>query len=137
MSNKKTKGIQNHPGPAQKDGQGEKETTKRHVYVEPGVQIDLVEDFKKKYEASQSETTPQNKKQLLWTKVSAVLLFIYVGLTLWQARSAQTSLNILIDEQRPHVSMTKLEIMDSLINGKPRTGQEFEIGMAAVLPIFL
>jgi hypothetical protein len=114
-----------------KDGESEEKSTNRHVYVEPGVQIDFVKDLKQDYKAAQGDSTAQNKKQLFWTKVSAGLLLVYVGLTLWQARSAQKSLDTIREqfqrEQRPYISITKFEIMDS-VSGKRTEPQEFKIG---------
>jgi hypothetical protein len=89
MPHNKSQHPKNHPTADQHQNQREKETTNRHVYVEPGVQIDLVTDLKKQYEASQAESTAHGKKILFWTKASAGLLFIYVALTWWQARSTQ------------------------------------------------
>src|ERR1700734_457518 len=75
-------GNANHPA-------SEKESTKRHVYVEPGVRIDLVEDFRQEYRANQKTNTTYNDRQLFWTIVSAILIFIYAGLTGWQGCSAK------------------------------------------------
>jgi len=65
-----------NPSAKKKHGEGEDKSTKRHVYVEPGVQIDLVKDLRDKYERSENESTTYNNKQLLLTKVSAALLLI-------------------------------------------------------------
>jgi|ERR1700733_3804934 len=81
----------------------EKESNNRHVYVEPGVQIDLVKDLRKTYEASQAEGTNHNKKQLFWTKVSAGLLFVYAALNLWQGYSAKRTADSALIDQRPYV----------------------------------
>jgi hypothetical protein len=74
--------------PTKPDDGGEEDSTKRHVYVEPGVQIDLVKDLKQKYEAAQSDSTIHSNKILFWTKTSAALLFIYAGLTWVQSCQA-------------------------------------------------
>lgn len=76
---------QDHPPSVEKRREGDDKSTNRHVYIEPGVQIDLVKDLKKTYESSQTDGTAHNKRQLFWTKVSAGLLFIYAGLTSTQA----------------------------------------------------
>jgi len=91
----KIKHPQNNHAPNPDKASGHGEHTKRHVYVEPGVQIDLVKDLREKYETSQNDGTTHNKRQLRWTKISAGLLLIYVGLTMWQAWSAQLSLNAI------------------------------------------
>ncbi len=71
---------------------GDKEFTNRQVYVEPRVQIDFVKDFREEYKTAQTESASQSDKQLFWTKISAGLLLIYVGLTVWQSISSQRSL---------------------------------------------
>lgn len=63
MSKKSNRG-QDHPRASTHEGSGEKESTKRHVYVEPGAKIDFVEDLRKQQKAQQDENTVQQKKQL-------------------------------------------------------------------------
>ena len=74
MSDKHKK-PQGHQNPDDHHKPSKEESTKRHVYVEPGVKIDSVEDFRNKYDASQKEASCHNKKVLFWTIVSAVLAF--------------------------------------------------------------
>jgi hypothetical protein len=85
---------------------------KAHVYVEPGVQIDFVKDFRDKYDASQSESEANNKKQLFWTRASAVLIFIYAALTFWQGCSTHRLVTISQDTfnaaNRPYVGLNAL-----------------------------
>jgi len=81
--------MKNDPAPKQKHSEGKEESTNRHVYVEPGVQIDLVEDLKKTYQTSQTDSTTHNKNQLFWTKVGAGLIFAYALLTFWQGCSTK------------------------------------------------
>jgi hypothetical protein len=73
---------QNNPSPGPPKPGGEKESTKRHVWIESGVEIDLAENLRKKYEASQTQANTHNEKTLWWTKAGAGLVFIYVLLTL-------------------------------------------------------
>lgn len=90
MSHKKLKGIQNRPTTVQNDGHGG-ESTKRHVYVEPGVQIDLVKNLREEYDANQKKNTAHSKRILFWTIVSAILLFIYSAITGYQASLTRES----------------------------------------------
>ena len=86
-----------NPSAKKKHGEGEDKSTKRHVHVEPGVQVDLVKELKDKYERSENESTTYNNKQLLLTKVSAALLLIYAtftGLQLWNSHR-----NFLVDQR--------------------------------------
>jgi hypothetical protein len=107
MSNDKPKGEKDHPQSEAEQRTKGKESTKRHVYVEPGVKIDFVQDLRDKYDSSQTEDATHSKKILFWTQVSAVLLFIYAGLTAWQGCLTRESINnnsrqFQID-QRPYV----------------------------------
>ncbi|HKI27166.1 MAG TPA: hypothetical protein VKA07_12620 [Candidatus Sulfotelmatobacter sp.] len=80
----KSKHNKNNPASKQEHSEGREETTNRHVYVEPGVQIDLVKDLKEKYESSQTQSSTHNDKVLLWSKIGAGLIFVYAAITLLQ-----------------------------------------------------
>jgi hypothetical protein len=75
---------QNNPHPDPHKKPSEKESTNRHVYIEPGAQIDFVQDLRKKYETAQTDNKTHNDRQLLWTKIAAGLLFITACFTGWQ-----------------------------------------------------
>jgi hypothetical protein len=77
--------MKNNPSSGKKHTESQEKSTKCHVYVEPGVQIDLVEDLRQKYETAQSDNTSHSRKILFWTIASAILLFIYADLTAWQS----------------------------------------------------
>jgi hypothetical protein len=55
MASKHPKHLQNSPITA-KAKSVEKESTSRHVYVEPGAQVDSVGDFRQEYKANQDES---------------------------------------------------------------------------------
>jgi hypothetical protein len=99
-----------------------KENTNRHVYVEPGVQIDLVKSFKNKYEASQDENQTHNKKQLFWSKVGAGLIFVYAAISLAQAcftrQSVDTAKQQFWSDQRPYVTIAPMD-KPEFVAGKP------------------
>ena|ERR1700687_1814249 len=107
MSRKKSKAVKNHPHPNPKQDRGEEKSSNRHVYIEPGVQIDLVQDLKDKRDSAQTENTTHNKKQLVWTKISALLIFIYAGLTFWLVCLSGTAIKDtrkhFTADQRPYV----------------------------------
>jgi hypothetical protein len=105
----------------QRDKHGDKESTKRHVYIEPGAQIDLVEDLKNEYKTANTDSNTRNDKQLFWAKVSAGLIFVYAGLTFWQGcstqraadaakHSAETTREAMILDQRPWVYADNVEL---------------------------
>lgn len=125
--------MKNDPPSSKKHFQGEEESTKRHVYIEPGVQIDLVQDLKKKYETAQSEGTTHSNKILFWTKISAGLLFVYVGLTLLQAYLSHKSLEAIKEQfqmdQRPHITPISYAIFNTVTKkvGPPTIGEPFRI----------
>jgi hypothetical protein len=91
MSHDKSKRPEDHRTTSPKHNGTQNESTKRHVYVEPGVEVDFVQDLKDRHNTEQRETTTHNKKQLLWTKVTAALVLIYAGLTWWQGCSTSTA----------------------------------------------
>jgi hypothetical protein len=101
-----------HHSASPKENSRDNKSTKRHVYVEPGVQIDLVKSFKEQYDTGRRETTRQNNEQLLWAKITALLVLVYAGLTLWMAVSthnmATTAQTQLIDSERAYVSFVGL-----------------------------
>ncbi len=120
--------MKNHPAANPKNDGGEKESAKRHVYVEPGVKIDLVEDLKKKYESSETENAAHQKKQLLWVQISSVLIFIYAGLTAWQGCStkrvvieAQNANKIAIAANRPWIGQVEGDISDLIFIPRSET----------------
>jgi hypothetical protein len=109
-----------HPDP---DEYGrEEKSTKRHVYVEPGVQIDLVQDLKEQHEAEQSKADAHNKKQLFWTKVAAFLVLVYAGITGWQACLTREAINNNAKQfqinQRPYVWTTNMRPKISIVAGQ-------------------
>lgn len=97
MSNKrkwhKGKLAKGQPAPDPKDAEGGKEPSNANVYIESGIQIDLVKDLKEQYKAEHDETTAHNKKQLFWTKIAALLVAIYAFLTWWQGSSTKDAAN--------------------------------------------
>ena len=87
-----------HPG--HKSGEGQKENTNRHVYIEPGAQIDIVPELKKQHAAEREEDKATHNGQLLWTKVAAGLVFIYTVITGIQACNTR---EFFQKDQRPYV----------------------------------
>ena len=84
MSPNNPKHGKNNPSTEKKQGESEEESTKRHVYIEPGVKVDLVDDLKQQYKASQGESTTHSNKILFWTKISAALLLLCPGSRLYK-----------------------------------------------------
>jgi hypothetical protein len=82
---KKSKRRENNPTALARDGSREEESTNRHVYIEPGVKIDLVDDLKEQQKAAQTDGATHQRKQLFWTKVAAALLLCTAGFSAWQA----------------------------------------------------
>src|SRR5437868_10601215 len=101
MSHHNAKNAQNNPPPDLRRDRRAEESTKRHVYVEPGVKIDLVEDLRKEYDASQRKSATHNEKQLFWTKVAAGLLTLTALFAFWQAYFANRTAKIALIDQRP------------------------------------
>jgi hypothetical protein len=91
MSTKKPEKGHKAKLPGHDEDSREERSTKRHVYIEPGVKIDLVESLRKQQEIAQNESTCHQQKQLFWTKVASALLFITAGLAAWQGYSTKLS----------------------------------------------
>jgi hypothetical protein len=98
---------QNHPTPQPKQPSSEKESTNRHVYIEPGVKMDLVDDLKKQFKAAQDENTAHQNRSLFWTKIAAAVLLIYTFLTGWLGLPTRESIDNntrqFQKDQRPYV----------------------------------
>lgn len=88
MSNKKKSPEHDQPS-EHKHGQTEKESTNRHVYIEPGAQIDIVDSLKKQHKAERVEDKTQADKQLAWTIIGAGLVGLYTLVMFWQGCSSQ------------------------------------------------
>jgi hypothetical protein len=112
MSHNKPRRQRNNPVSGQKQNEGQDKSTNRHVYIEPGVQIDLVQDLRQKYDAAQQDSTSHSNKILFWTKISALLLFIYAGLTLWQGYSTKKAADAAKDAASAANESLKLSVLD-------------------------
>jgi hypothetical protein len=110
MKRHKPKPTEEKPSAKQDNGHGEKESTKRHVYIEPGAKIDLVEDLKKEYESANTDTSTHNQKQLFWAKITTALIVITAGFTFWQGyltrRIANTGEDGLHLQTRPWLGVS-------------------------------
>ena len=74
----------NNQKPNPRPDPNKKESTSRHVYVEPGVKIDFVQDLRDKHDIEQGQQSAYQNQQLLWTIVAAVLLLVTAALAGWQ-----------------------------------------------------
>ncbi len=100
-----------HPDPKH-DGP-KKESTNRHVYIEPGAKIDFVDDLKHKYEAAQSDDNSPKINQLRWTKIAAVLLFLTVFVAGYQAYLTRDALHSV---QRAFITFKGVQAERSVLN---------------------
>jgi hypothetical protein len=138
MSNgKKSKHQQHQHTAAPKENRPKKENTNRHVYVEPGVQIDLVDSLKNEFKAEQHESNTRQNSQLLWTKIGAILLFVYTIITglMYCANkkaadaaknAADTAHDTLIASQRPWVGIAKDSFRINGVNISPDVAEGHE-----------
>jgi hypothetical protein len=88
--------LPHHPPSNAGEGQSKEGTTGRHVYIEPGAKIDLVQDLKDEYKSTNKETGEHSRKGLFWTKVAAGLLVITAFFAGWQSYSAKRSADAAI-----------------------------------------
>jgi hypothetical protein len=108
MSRKSKRKIhKNNPATGPTNRGSEEKSTSRHVYIEPGVQIDIVKDLKEQHKTERTENTAAHKKQLFWTKIASGLLFLTAIFAFWQGLLTRESINnnsrqFQID-QRPYV----------------------------------
>src|SRR5579864_6355375 len=77
----KSKHPHNHqPATPHKDSP-QKENYNRHVFVEPGAQIDLVDDLKNEYKSANTGSTTHNRKALVWVRITAIFTVLYFFVT--------------------------------------------------------
>ena len=83
-----------------------------NVYVKDAVEIDLSENLRRLRTAERGEDKTDKDNQLLWTQISAGLIFVYALLTFWQACStkemAKTAQQQLVASQRAYISFVGL-----------------------------
>jgi hypothetical protein len=116
MSNHPKRG-KHHPATNPKQDSTQKESTNRHVYVEPGVQIDVVQNLKNQHDAERQEDKATEKKQLFWTKIATGLLVLTAFIYFLQWRSQTDALKI---DQRAWIGLME-------IDGTPDTNNSFSI----------
>lgn len=90
---KKAKTVKKDGHPKPEDDGSKKETTNRHVYIEPGAKIDFVDDLKHKYETAQGDDNAHKINQLRWTKIAAGLVLLTAGFAGWQGWSTRKAAN--------------------------------------------
>jgi hypothetical protein len=133
MRRNKTKRKKPKPLPHDEDRTSEKKDTKRHVYVEPGVKIDLVQSLKDEHNAVKEENDAHQKRQLLWTKIASALVLLTCGFTGWQAYTTNESLKLahtqLVAEERP------LEKMEVILNAGTKVAIDFVAGKQISVPV--
>ena len=104
MSNHPQRGKHHQPANPKQDST-QKESTNRHVYIEPGAQIDFVKNLREKYDAAQRDDQTHKANQLFWTKVAAGLVLLAAGFSGWQGyltrQLALTARQTLAADQRP------------------------------------
>lgn len=99
--------MENNPASNPKNASSDEKSTKRHVYVEPGVKIDLVQDLKDEQHAQRREDAAHQKNQLFWTKVAAGLILIYTLFTGWQLKISLDTFSALY---RPYVGVWNVDV---------------------------
>jgi hypothetical protein len=109
----KSKNRKHQHTSSNKPEQSQKENTNRHVYIEPGTQIDFVDALKNQHQTERNEDKSDQDKQRFWTKVGAGLVAAYTLVTIWQAcltRSAIKSAHeqFILDE-RPYVWQSSVD----------------------------
>jgi hypothetical protein len=96
-----------NPTTNKKKHQAENEPIKCHVYVEPGVQIDVVEYLKNQHNSERAEDKASSNKQLWWTKAAVFLVFLYTLFTSWEVKISKDTFNFV---NRPYVGVSGIGI---------------------------
>jgi hypothetical protein len=99
---KHSNGSKADHAPGIKQGDGQKENTNRHVYIEPGAQIDIVPELKKQHATERQEDKTSQDRQLRWTKIAAGLVLLYTFISGFQAYYTRRALEI---DQRPWIAV--------------------------------
>lgn len=81
----------------------EEKSTNRHVYVEPGVQIDFVQDLKDQKDSERGEDKADKRRQLFWTKIGSGLVLLYTFASIIQVWISSQAYLAARDQQRPYV----------------------------------
>ena len=76
MSRHKSKPKWDHGLVGPKEEGQQKEMDYGHIHVDGGVEVDFVQELRKKHDSERSEDAADRKKQLFWTRATAVLVFI-------------------------------------------------------------
>jgi hypothetical protein len=105
---RKPKPMKDHPPAEQKDSERKKEPENPEISGRR-IEIDFVNDLKKKHKTERDEDAAHANKQLRWTQIAAGLVFIYTAVMFWQAcltrQVARTTRDQLIASQRPWVGL--------------------------------
>jgi len=107
LRQKKVNVRNNHEHPVEKDGERKKESTKRHVYIEPGTQIDIAKNLKEQHKTERAEDKTTSNKQLFWTRAATVMIFLYTGFAAWQVKISHDTFNAA---NRPYVGVSGISI---------------------------
>jgi len=114
--------MKDHHTTKPKHGDGEKESTNRHVYLEPGAKIDFVRGIREQYETAQIDDKTYKAEQLVWTKIAAGLLLLAAGFSGWQGyltrKAIRDAREHFIKDQRPYLwhSLLKFNLQDRPTN---------------------
>jgi len=110
-----------HKPSGHKDSDGKKESTNRHVYLESGVTLDIVDDLKKQHDTERREDKTAQDKQLTWTRVTAVLVAVYTLVMIWQVCLTRHSLKsteaFATLNERPYIFLSFKENIHAIESG--------------------
>jgi hypothetical protein len=67
----------------------DKENQERHVYLKSIVLLDVVKELKDQHAKEREEDAGHQKRQLFWTLVAAIFVFLYTGAAFWQGCASQ------------------------------------------------
>jgi hypothetical protein len=124
--------------PNYKCGESNKESANCHIVIDSGVKLDFVDSFKEQHKTERSEDQATSKKQLRWTKATAILVAIYTLVMIWQAcltrQSLKSTENFATLDQRPYLYMSPEGNIPAFTIGTPPT-PNLEFGFTAMIHI--
>jgi hypothetical protein len=104
---RKPKPMQEQKTTDEKNAKDKEKSSDTKIVIRPRVQVDVVNDLRKQHKTEREEDAARDKKQLRWTKIAALLVFIYTGIMAYQAYLTRVALEDSSDQfhidQRPYV----------------------------------
>jgi hypothetical protein len=104
----KTKRFKQQPSSPKKLDETQKECCNGEIVIKSTVQIDIPQYLKDQVKAANDEASAQNRKQLFWTKIATVLVFVYTAVSGCELKVARDTYNA---SNRPYIGINRVEVV--------------------------